>query len=251
MYCLHVDASNAQIDFPVMVLIKGSTTMGVMKQSQEIDCHQAVCDADPTAVPQLVRMAEAENTYAIVWEAGINLTANGSTLRYLIQCYPSPLKLFDRVCTLLEALYAACVIHGDIKPSNFILRLNGTLALIDFSGSSKALMTPHGDVIQCEAQSICAVTETYAAPELLRMQQLIHTADATSPTTVTNSVDVYSAGKTLHAWLNVLRYNANEVASLMPIIMKMITYEPENRVTVYQLRALINDAMESNYISLS
>jgi serine/threonine-protein kinase len=81
----------------------------------------------------------------------------------------------------LDALHAASLVHRDVKPSNVMLRPDGSAALTDFGltrGPAYTVLTRPGQVVG---------TLDYLAPELIRGDR------------ATSASDVYAFGCTLYA----------------------------------------------------
>lgn len=103
-------------------------------------------------------------------------------LRYLAEQRPSQrerLQLFRQICLAIEHAHQRLILHLDLKPSNVLVRADGSTALIDF-GIGRAL--DHGGTAEHRGERTAAFTPIYAAPEL---------RDGRALTTAT---DVYMAG---------------------------------------------------------
>ncbi|HET9032201.1 MAG TPA: serine/threonine-protein kinase [Dokdonella sp.] len=89
------------------------------------------------------------------------------------------LRLFQKVCDAVQFAHQRLVVHCDLKPSNVLVRADGTPVLLDF-GISRALDQQPG---QREASPVNAwITPLYASPEQLRGES------------VTTASDVFSLG---------------------------------------------------------
>ena len=92
---------------------------------------------------------------------------------------PARLRLFQNVCEAVQFAHRRFVVHCDLKPSNVLVRADGSPVLLDF-GIARALDQQPG---QREAVSASAwITPLYASPEQLRGE------------TVTTASDVFSLG---------------------------------------------------------
>ncbi|MES2672070.1 MAG: serine/threonine-protein kinase, partial [Pseudomonadota bacterium] len=103
-------------------------------------------------------------------------------LRYLSERRPSQrerLQLFRQICLAVEHAHQRLILHLDLKPSNVLVRADGSTALIDF-GIGRAL--DDSEAGEHRGERTAAFTPIYAAPEL---------RDGRAPTTAT---DVYMAG---------------------------------------------------------
>jgi serine/threonine protein kinase len=90
----------------------------------------------------------------------------GGTLRDKLADGPLPLeqtvRVVSEVAAGLDALHRGGIVHRDVKPSNVMLRENGSAALTDFGlakGAAYTLLTRPGQVLG---------TVDYLAPELIR-----------------------------------------------------------------------------------
>lgn len=103
-------------------------------------------------------------------------------LRYLAERRPSQrerLQLFRQICAAIEHAHQRLILHLDLKPSNVLVRADGSTALIDF-GIGQALDDSGTD--EHRGERTAAFTPIYAAPEQ---------RDGRALTTAT---DVYMAG---------------------------------------------------------
>lgn len=103
-------------------------------------------------------------------------------LRYLAERRPSQrerLQLFRQLCLAVEHAHQRLILHLDLKPSNVLVRAEGSTALIDF-GIGRAL--DDSEATEHRSERTEAFTPIYAAPEL---------RDGRALTTAT---DVYMAG---------------------------------------------------------
>lgn len=103
-------------------------------------------------------------------------------LRHLAERRPPQrerLQLFRQICLAIEHAHQRLILHLDLKPSNVLVRADGSTALIDF-GIGRAL--DDSEAGEQHAERTVAFTPIYAAPEL---------RDGRTPTTAT---DVCMAG---------------------------------------------------------
>jgi predicted Ser/Thr protein kinase len=83
---------------------------------------------------------------------------------HLDQRQPAPgdrLRLFTRICEAVGYLHEHGIVHGDLKPSNVIVRGDGTPKLLDF-GTAR-LIDPDREA--CESWTRLMMTPAYASPE--------------------------------------------------------------------------------------
>lgn len=107
-------------------------------------------------------------------------------LRYLAERRPSQrerLQLFRQICLAIEHAHQRLILHLDLKPSNVLVRADGSTALIDF-GIGRALDDSDidGRTGEHRGERTAAFTPIYAAPELRDGRAL------------TTGTDVYMAG---------------------------------------------------------
>jgi len=121
---------------PVVVVIKNcanSSEVGAHEQH----CYKHVYEIDENATPQLLyEVIRRGSAIGYIWEAATPLddATQLDFQKVFLDAYSTPLPFLARMVELLLVLRKAKVIHGDIKPSNFVM-LKGQLALIDFGGS--------------------------------------------------------------------------------------------------------------------
>ena len=99
-------------------------------------------------------------------------------LRYLAEQRPSQrerLQLFRQICLAIEHAHQRLILHLDLKPSNVLVRADGSTALIDF-GIGRAL--DHGGTAEHRGERTAAFTPIYAAPELRDGRALTTATDA-------------------------------------------------------------------------
>jgi hypothetical protein len=69
------------------------------------------------------------------------------------------------ICRALEAVHAAAVVHGDIKPQNVVRSTTGRIVLMDFGAAS------FSDPAAAEPRAMRAGTPAYMAPELFDLRE--------------------------------------------------------------------------------
>lgn len=109
-----------------------------------------------------------------------------SLSRFLVERQPDirgRLQLFRQICHAIEHAHQRLILHLDLKPSNVLVRSDGSISLIDF-GIGREL---EEDAVQTQA---AAYTPIYSAPEQRAGE---------SPTTAT---DIYAAGLLLFEMLS-------------------------------------------------
>ena len=72
---------------------------------------------------------------------------------------------FAQLACALQALHAANICHGDVKPSNVLITTDGRVVVLDFGLSSRF------DPRDLQTRSTVALTPRYAAPELFKGKQ--------------------------------------------------------------------------------
>lgn len=98
------------------------------------------------------------------------------------------LNLFRAVCAAVQYAHRHAVIHCDLKPSNILVKEDGTIRLLDFgiARELRAMEVPLGET----RTLVRFMTQAYAAPEQMRNEALgVHT-------------DVYSLGVILYELLS-------------------------------------------------
>ena len=131
------------------------------------------------------------------------------------------LNLFKRVCNAVSFLHRNLITHGDIKPSNILIRLDGHPKLIDF-GISKLATRDSAKPIRLHG-----ATPGYAPPEQARGD------------VITTQTDIYALGATLDAILTSGQPEAVHLSlDLRAIIANCKQELPEHRyVSVEALTA--------------
>jgi tetratricopeptide (TPR) repeat protein/tRNA A-37 threonylcarbamoyl transferase component Bud32 len=94
--------------------------------------------------------------------------------------------LFLHILEAVAYAHRRLVVHGDLKPANIFVTVDGTPKLLDF-GVAKLMGNEQGDVAVADAR---VFTPGYASPEQVR------------GTAVTTSTDIYSLGAVLYELLS-------------------------------------------------
>lgn len=99
------------------------------------------------------------------------------------------LRLFQKVCAVVQYAHRNLVVHRDLKPSNILVTAGVEVKLLDF-GIAK-LLTPDlpGYSLPMTRTELRAMTPEYASPEEVRGE------------TITTASDVYSLGVLLYQLL--------------------------------------------------
>lgn len=95
------------------------------------------------------------------------------------------LKLFIKVCEVIQFAHKNLVIHRDLKPSNIIIKKDGTVKLLDF-GIAKVLTQDHEPESALTRTGLHVMTPEYASPEQIKSEP------------VTTSTDIYLLGLILY-----------------------------------------------------
>mgnify|MGYP001627265008 CR=1 FL=1 len=134
---------------------------------------------------------------------------------------PEALALLRQAAAALAVLHRAGLVHRDVKPSNFLLRADGSLVLADFG-----LVVPAGTPPAARAGSLTG-TPRYVAPEQLQ-------GAPASP-----AADVYALGVLLHEMLAGQPPFAGE--TLMEILSQHLVATPARLPAAHaQLQPLVD-----------
>ncbi len=179
-------------------------------------------------------------------------------LRYLAERRSSQrerLQLFRQICLAVEHAHQRLILHLDLKPSNVLVRADGSTALIDF-GIGRAL--DDSEAGEHRGERTAAFTPIYAAPEL---------RDGRAPTTAT---DVYMAGLLLVEMLSdgALSRRARDAATgdpfadpairralhgdLSRLVARATAHDPDDRyASVAALRMDVEQFLEGRMLAAS
>jgi serine/threonine-protein kinase len=179
-------------------------------------------------------------------------------LRYLAERRPSQrerLQLFRQICLAVEHAHQRLILHLDLKPSNVLVRADGSTALIDF-GIGRAL--DDSEAGEHRGERTAAFTPIYAAPEL---------RDGRAPTTAT---DVYMAGLLLVEMLSdgALSRRARDAATgdpfadpairralhgdLSRLVARATAHDPDDRyASIAALRMDVEQFLEGRMLAAS
>src|SRR5262249_62148361 len=81
-----------------------------------------------------------------------------------------PLKLFHAIGEAVVYAHQQAVIHRDLKPTNILVKEDGSVRLLDF-GIAKHLETL-GQAVEQTMTGLRLMTPAYASPEQIRGEQL-------------------------------------------------------------------------------
>src|SRR5664280_1774380 len=84
------------------------------------------------------------------------------------------IRLFLQVCEAVEFAHRNLIVHGDLKPANILVTVDGTVKLVDF-GTAKLVRDPEGRVTQ-----FASLTTRYASPEQIRGERVNTMSDVFS-----------------------------------------------------------------------
>lgn len=121
------------------------------------------------------------------------------------------LRLFRKVCSVVDFAHRSLVIHRDLKPSNILVTADGTPKLLDF-GISK-IVTEETDTTATVTR-LGVMTPSYASPEQLRSES------------VTTAADIYSLGVILYQLLSGHRPFESKESDLKAILKAVTDIDP-------------------------
>jgi len=99
------------------------------------------------------------------------------------------LRLFQQVSEAVQAAHASLIVHGDLKPSNILVTVEGQVKLLDF-GIAKLLDPDPGHSAALTRVGAVAMTPEYAAPEQIEGRP------------ISVATDVYALGVVLYELLS-------------------------------------------------
>jgi serine/threonine protein kinase len=100
------------------------------------------------------------------------------------------LRLFRTVCTAVHYAHQNLVVHRDLKPTNILVKADGTIKLLDFGIAKLLNPDPAGTKLERTATAMRIMTPEYASPEQARGD------------TITTGSDVYTLGVVLYELLS-------------------------------------------------
>ncbi|HUQ92077.1 MAG TPA: protein kinase [Bryobacteraceae bacterium] len=99
------------------------------------------------------------------------------------------LKLFLTVCGAVQHAHQNLVIHRDLKPTNILVKKDGTVKLLDFGIAKLVSATPAMQALDKTATAMRLLTPEYASPEQVKGEA------------ITTSTDIYQLGVVLYELL--------------------------------------------------
>jgi serine/threonine-protein kinase len=120
---------------------------------------------------------------------------------------PQKLQVFLDLCDAVRYLHEHGVLHGDLKPSNLLVRHDGSVCLVDFGSAMKI----HGDEDGIRERGR-EITIAYASPELISTKLL------------SQATEVYAVGMVLYELL-AGRYPYTPKGKLLHQLVEAIQYE--------------------------
>lgn len=180
----------------------------------------------PKGTPKIFELINKDNCLYVIEEY-----ITGDSLKELLD-FQGPfaekdaITMIKQLCSILKPLHAhhPSIVHRDIKPTNLIVKPDGTLTLIDFDSAKET----KGNLCK---DTVLIGTAGYAAPEQYGFYESMQTTD------------IYGIGILLHELLTGQLPNQGpvEVGSLSTVIKKCIHMDPNQR---YQTVAELEMALK-------
>lgn len=175
--------------------------------------------AHPNLVPVLDGDVSAEVPFLVM------PSLDGKTMKWHLSSgprkpLPVALWLIRQVCQALDAMHTDGWTHGDVKPENLIVGINGHVTLVDLA------FAHHGTLLK---SAPFRGTPQYAAPELL-----------TNSSSGSWASDIFATGRILWEWLS--RVETSNEAVLSPVtalVEQMVDDHPHRRPTAAELTGVL------------
>src|SRR5690606_18715415 len=214
-----IDAGSAgDVPFYAMELVQGAPLSAVVDAVRRHGLPGATGATVMAAVTGALHREHAST------DAGSSLAPALGRLGYLAACA----EIAAQVADALACAHAAGVVHRDVKPSNVLLRRDGSAVLTDFGLARQEggpAVTVTGDF---------AGTPFYVSPEQARGDAIDH------------RTDVYSLGVTLYELLTLRRpFEAESTAEALDRILRDEAEDPRrfNPAIPADLAAIVGKAM--------
>jgi serine/threonine protein kinase len=130
---------------------------------------------------------------------------------------PARLRLFKRICDIVQSAHLKGITHRDLSPSNILITADGQPHILDFGLASTAfdhLLSPAGRHVTVTGQFIGKVK--YASPEQARGQR----------DTIDIRTDVYALGVILYQILTDGAFPYEVVGALVDVLNNIIHSQP-------------------------
>lgn len=187
--------------------------IGMMQERSEADILKQL---HHPSLPQVYDFIQRDNEIFTVMDY-----IQGKDLGYFIQnkIKPEEREIFlwlKQLCEVLVYLHSRkpVIIHNDIKPQNIILRLDGSVCLVDFNVS-----------FDKENKIIYGYSKKYASPELIQSAIACQNGQERDVIQIDERSDIYSLGATMHYLID----GADCSEELLRIISKAMNPVPEQR----------------------
>ena len=203
----------------------GISTRELVKQSLMVEINR-LKKLKPKGLPSIVDIIDQQDNYLIVMDYIEGITLENIMQEEGVQPQEKVVDWAIQLCDVLQYLHTRkpAIIYRDMKPSNIMLRSDGSVVLIDF-GTAREFKERHVE------DTTCLGTQGYAAPE--QFGGMGQTDERT---------DIYSLGATMYRLVTghnpseppyemypITHWNPRLSTGLEGIIAKCTSKDPKSR----------------------